>query len=615
MSAGRRNRLVTIQRRVTSNTNTGSRDIAFETFAQVYAEKRDAKTGASKDTMSATQYPILRVEWVIRYLPGITPSMRVVYEGETWEIINIADDSFRRDYKVLLCELRGNGSTSGGLTCQPATYQNAAIDPSFTQTIQSGAVFTADPITVTDVDGSTRSNVPNEDITCAFIEIEVFDTDGNLIETVTEYPDDGRITVPAAGADAVYSNGGAFSVNIPPGDTYTAPEITVTDVDGSTRSSLPNIGVVCEWKVIQVRSTDGVLAAIINSYPSGGNADVLSHGYYDSDGTLFEAIPHRRSLQLVNANFESIVNDTPNSGKANITIEVDVPVQNSNGDTVGSNVDDLLNPHALPDVSLTDDDGNQGSFPMPTALVIDGVVDTASYAAGTLTITPASAGCPALIYQRSLFRGVPQSYEDYDLGWQVAQDTYNYGNPQGTRVGLDYTDQDPFYHVSPNNAFGNNLRYTDSEGNGAADGLAQFGTIDWANDRPNAIPYYVIAHLTGLGWIIAKVGYTEQWATALATAHNFSHGGFSDYRMPSTGEVEDVLNTADFPGFYQAGNIFTRDNNFVVSGGNETSMWLNSTHVGNTTQANTLNSSGDISRAGKTSTANRATYAVRTHYP
>ena len=505
MSAGKRNRLVTIQRRVTSATDTGSRNVSWETFAQVYAEKRDSKTGASENTMSSTQYPILRVEWVIRFLPGITPSMRVVYEGETWEIINIADDSFRRDYKVLLCELRGNGSTSGGLTCQPATYQNAAEDATFTQTIQSGAVFTAEPITVTEVDGSTRTELANEDVTCAFIEIEVFDTNGTLIETVTEYPDDGRITVPAASGSGTYSNGGSFEVEIDAGDTYTAPAIEVTDVDGSTRASLPNIGVVCEWATLQVESSDGQQAVKdVTEYPAGGVVVVGDQSILDAEDNSF-TLPYRSSTIVNNALISTAVNDTPLDGYHNLTIEVNVPVVNSAGDSLGGNVTDLLTPHDLPDVTLDDDNATVGEYPMPSVIIIDGEVDSAAYTTvsgvGTLTITPAGGGITPsgisyvhLTPATSLIDAGASGLDVVAL-WQAG--SYTITNPANPAVQacLDPTDAARTTLLN-DNFFGNKYRYTDTAGNPSSVGTTVPERIDWLNhDWSGAVQYIVIDHL------------------------------------------------------------------------------------------------------------------------
>jgi hypothetical protein len=416
--------------------------------------------------------------------------------------------------------------------------------------------------------------------------------------------------VPAASGSGTYSNGGDFEVEIDSGDTFTAPAIEVTDVDGSTRASLPNIGVVCEWKQITAEATDGfdVPGWELNAYPSGGVHVIGDFRVNDADG-VFGEVPARERIQIQNARIDTAASV---ASVIVIAVEVNVPVVNSAGDGVGGNVTNLLNPHGLPDVTLDDDDGAVASYPMPTAIVIDGEVDSAAYSSGTLTIVPAGGSVSGLIYQRSSFRGVPSPYSDYDLRWQIDNGTYDYGNPTGTRVSLDFTNANPFYHVTPNNAFGNNKRFTDSQGNAAPDGLAGFSAIDWAVDRPGAIPFYVIDHLTGLGWIVVKIGFQENWDVALSTANGLSHGGFSDYRVASTGEIEDVLNTAIVIEFYGSGNIFYRNNNFAT--GTETSLWLNSTNVITTSQANILNNSGDISRAAKTATTARATYAVRTHY-
>jgi head-tail adaptor len=545
MSAGKRNRLVTIQRRVTSATDTGSRNVSWETFAQVYAEKRDNKTGASENTMSSTQYPILRAEWVIRFLPGITPSMRVVYEGETWEIINIADDSFRRDYKVLLCELRGNGSTSGGLTCQPATYQNAAEDATFTQTIQSGAVFTADPITVTEVDGSTRTELANEDVTCAFIEIEVFDTEGRLLETVTEYPEDGRITVPAASGSATYSNGGDFTQEIDAGDTFTAPQIEVTDVDGSTRASLPNIGVVCEWKVLQVQLESGSSLTSVDTYPSGGIVTILKSSipqrYLDVNGVVtgWASAPFRSRIQVLNAVVASIAQ--PDEVFTNLTIEVNVPVVNSAGDGVGGNVTDLLNPHDLPDVPLTDDNGAVGSYPMPTSIVVTGQVNTASYSSGVLTIDPQGGGSPTAICPAPIFATQANLFGETGFveGAQIAAGVFD--PPTGAFAhlqGLDYTASVPFVTLKHSH-LGGAARWRDSANNPLAYGDATVGdglVTDLNFDRQWYIVRTTVANL--------------QAALDYAAAATF--GGHSDWRLPIRAELWtlfdlDNTNNISFP--------------------------------------------------------------------
>jgi SPP1 family predicted phage head-tail adaptor len=613
MSAGRRNRLITIQRPLVTVSATGSTTEAWETYVTLWAEMKDRTTTGVENEHAGSTLSIRRVDWVIRQTAGITSSMRILYDNVVWDILAINSLSYDRNRMQIVTEQRGQITDADLVTCPTMCEQIALADAQDIVDCLSAEQEDAIEAIICPISQDATFTLNSTEVGTAAggdtLNVQVLQG-GNPVGSLVN--DDW--VIPTC-EDATYSNGGAFTQAIASGATYTAPQITITDVDGSTRSSLPNIGVVCEWKTVNVRSSDGVQVTSIVSYPAGGNYDVLTLRYANKNGSIFTTIPHRSFIRLTNANFASVVNDSPNSNQANLTIDVDVPLVNSNGDSVGSNITDLFNPAEVDDVNLTDDNGAVGSYPMPTTIVFDGEVDTASYSAGVLTIVPVVAGCPALIYQRSLFRGVAPSYDDYDLGWQITNGTYNYGNPQGTRVGLDYTDANPFYHVTPNNAFSNNTRYTDSEGNGAADGLAQFATINWAVDRPNAIPYYVIDHLTGLAWIIVKIGYQETWANALDTCHNYSYGGFTDYRMPSTGEIEDVLNTSSVTQFFGAGNIFFRSNDLVVSGGNESSIWLNTTNVANTAQCNALNDSGDITRSSKVATTARGTYAVRTHYP
>jgi hypothetical protein len=90
------------------------------------------------------------------------------------------------------------------------------------------------------------------------------------IQIITELRGTGVGAAPVACDPATYSNGGAFTQEIAAGGSYTAPAITITDVSGATRSSLPNIAVVCAWAVLSIRNSATDQLATIASYPSGG---------------------------------------------------------------------------------------------------------------------------------------------------------------------------------------------------------------------------------------------------------------------------------------------------------------------------------------------------------
>ena len=366
--------------------------------------------------------------------------------------------------------------------------------------------------------------------------------------------------------DATYSNGGAFIQAIASGATYTAPQITVTDVDGSTRSSLPNIGVVCDWKTVNVRSSDGVQVTAIVSYPAGGNYDVLNLRYANKNGSIFTTIPHRSFIRLTNANFASVVNDSPNSNQANLTIDVDVPLVNSNGDSVGSNITDLFNPAEVDDVNLTDDNGVFGTYPMPTTIVLDGEVSSASYASGTLTIVPISCPSPSGILYRQIIPSMPdvtrstRADDSQGLFFAGYYDRVQNLTPVSIAE-IDYTAEQSDVRVTPatgtlstdnvsptilksNNDFGNKFRFTDSLGNpsDATVGSNLWAHVDWLNHSfTGAIADYVIDHLTGDGYYIKYLldgvlynkdvafGTGQSWDDWMNFISTFTYGGFSDW--------------------------------------------------------------------------------------
>ena len=355
-----------------------------------------------------------------------------------------------------------------------------------------------------------------------------------------------------AAGTATYSNGGAFTVDIDPGDTYTAPKITVTDVDGSERSSLPNIPVVCEWAAITAEASDGynVPSWALPSYPSGGVQVVGDFRISDADG-VFGDVPARERIAISNARIDTATT-SPSASGISIEIDVNVPVQNSNGDTVGSNVDDLLNPHVLPDLPLTDDDGAVGSYPMPTALVIDGEVDSASYLAGTLTIVPVSGVTPSGIAYAHLTPGTSlidgsASGNDVVALWQAG--SYTITNPATPAVFACLDPSDAARTTLLNdNFFGNKYRYTDTAGNPSSVGTTVPSRIDWLNhDWSGAVQYIVIDHLhKAMLWvryiengskIDVSTGATgDTWYNWLAYIAGVTLGGY-------TGWLPIMLNT------------------------------------------------------------------------
>jgi hypothetical protein len=149
--------------------------------------------------------------------------------------------------------------------CLPATYVNG--DSSFTIEIVSGSTYTAPNITVTQADGTTSSVVPNINLTCTFPVLELVNTVGTSLEDITSYPTGGEIVVvdtPVTNSDA------SFTANAPSGATYTAPDIDVTQVNGTT-ASVPSLqDIVCAWNAIRINNLLGGTLATVSTFPTGG---------------------------------------------------------------------------------------------------------------------------------------------------------------------------------------------------------------------------------------------------------------------------------------------------------------------------------------------------------
>ena len=498
MSAGRRNRLITIQRPLVTVSATGSTTEAWETYVTLWAEMKDRTTTGVENEHAGSTLSIRRVDWVIRQTAGITSSMRILYDNVVWDILAINSLSYDRNRMQIVTEQRGQITDADLVTCPTMCEQIALADAqdivdclsqeqedaieAIICPISQDATFTLNSTEVGTAAGGDTLNV------------QVLQG-GNPVGSLVN--DDW--IVPAC-EDATYSNGGAFTQAIASGATYTASQITVTDVDGSTRSSLPNIGVVCEWKTVNVRSSDGVQVTSISSYPAGGNYDVLNLRYANKNGSIFTTIAQRSLIRLTNADFASVVNDSPNSNQANLTIDVDVPLVNSNGDSVGSNITDLFNPAEVDDVNLTDDNGAVGSYPAPTSIVFDGEVDSASYASGTLTIVPTAGVTPSgiayldLTPATTLVDGSASGLDTVAL-WQSG--SYTITNPANPAVfaRLDPTDAARTTLLN-DNFFGNKYRYTDTVGNPSSVGTSVPSRIDWLNHNwTGAVSYIVIDHL------------------------------------------------------------------------------------------------------------------------
>lgn len=341
---------------------------------------------------------------------------------------------------------------------------------------------------------------------------------------------------------ATYTNGAAFTQVIAGGETYTAPQVTMTAVDGTTEDIPANIDYTCEWKPITGQASDGFTVPSFNilSYPTGGIKVVGDFRVNDADG-LFGEVPARERVTVENATLSAAASV---SSSIILTIEVNVPVNNSNGDSVGGNVDDLLNPHVLPDLPVTDNDGAVGSYPMPTALAVAGQVTSAVYSAGTLTITPAGGAAPSGILYPDIapatsYIDATAAGKDTVALWQAGAYTATKPTNPAVIACLDPTDATRSTMLN-DNFYGNKYRWTDTAGNPSSVGTTAPSRYDWRNHNwAGAVQYLVIDHylkamywvqfLTDAGKVAMRLDTGQSWYAWLNYIDGVTLGGYSDW--------------------------------------------------------------------------------------
>ena len=236
-------------------------------------------------------------------------------------------------------------------------------------------------------------------------------------------------------------------------------------------------------------------------------------------------------------------------------------------------------------------------------------------AVGKLYTPAGGGGASGIIYQRPHFNGQTTSYATGDVGWHFQQGTYDYQDTGDVVQQLDFGEISPItYHTLLfDNAFGNKSRWTDSEGDPPDfTALTQFPNDDagWTAERPNAIPYYVIDHLTGLGWSTKATSASETWGQSIVSANNWTAGIYSDFRAPSRSEWLSAI--------YQTQTYIANDNVPMWDGndnvGTQTATWTGETRTNSTSTAYVVLQNADIRSFGKTGNTFRGTYPVRNHY-
>lgn len=97
--AGQLDRRITIESRVVTQSGTGAAGETWTTFATVWAGKRDL---SGREYFEARQDQAeVTTEFTIRYLAGLKREMRILLDGDTYDIRHVAEIGRRAGQKVL----------------------------------------------------------------------------------------------------------------------------------------------------------------------------------------------------------------------------------------------------------------------------------------------------------------------------------------------------------------------------------------------------------------------------------------------------------------------------------------------------------------------------------
>ena len=269
-----------------------------------------------------------------------------------------------------------------------------------------------------------------------------------------------QITMPSGGTcdDATYSNGGAFTQSIPSGDTYTAPNIIVTDVNGIQRSVLPNINITALWATLTTKNTLGDTLSTVASYPSGGDIVVPNQSI---DLLASDDYVLRSLTQVVGADVTA--NDIEITDGAAFTQEF---AARGGILIVGSTI------------TSTVIDGDYIEITVPTPAVQSGIAYKCTNPTGNTS--QRTGDCVSRFLSGEYDRTMPAYPTHYaELDRSATQADVRITPATGTLS----TDLVQPTMLVANNKFGNKFRYTDDIGNpsDATVGSNLWAHVDWNN--------------------------------------------------------------------------------------------------------------------------------------
>ncbi len=223
-------------------------------------------------------------------------------EEETKNVLSgmVLDLTFQVPFTYDTCDapLTGVIPTPSG-DCLPVRVVNSTL--SYDVQVAAGSTLNLSDNTVTDVDGTTRDVAAQTDVTCAWTTLFAVNSNEDILATIASFPASLRILInditltqvdgsdepQPSGVDLVCAwttfrirNTDQTFIKIvnqfPTGAIIELEDITLTEVDGTTRTEPSVIDLTCQWKDVVIKNQDGDTLGTIESYPTGGEFEVTT---------------------------------------------------------------------------------------------------------------------------------------------------------------------------------------------------------------------------------------------------------------------------------------------------------------------------------------------------
>ena len=177
----------------------------------------------------------------------------------------------------------------------------------------------------------------------------------------------------------------------------------------------------------------------------------------------------------------------------------------------------------------------------------------------SLTIeVPAGGGSYPISYVRDNGRYQITEFLTYDIKWYKDNTTVFDYIVEGIKPILDSSDETKLIN---NNSFGNLERATNDLGGTVFDG-SDGSTVD-----------YLVDHYTGLGWYLNDIYIgSNDWIGNNLMMQTFTYGGFSDWRLPTREDINQISTTDGLTTLLTPYKTFSKFLHYLLDSGSAVSI-------------------------------------------